>query len=188
MLDPLLLHGARLHGSTGLSAGSCYPAAAHMASMGNQTTTLPCAICLVKPQLVRGNPDAPYGANVFTSSGHYGATAYDPVFGGEHLRLLICTGCLLKMQENGSVHRVLHATDETPEQLLLWGSDEDPGTDNPWNEQRLRNDLAMAEFAESTPGMTEEWSGRIYATCQEASRYGKTFNPAEVPQREGKQD
>lgn len=39
-----------------------------------------------------GQPEVPYGANIFISHGHYGATAYDAP-GGEYLELLICTPC-----------------------------------------------------------------------------------------------
>lgn len=127
-----------------------------------------------------GDPEVPYGANIFISYGHYGSTAFDSVFGGEHLELLICTPCMTTMRANAAIHRVLKATEATPEQTFLWGSPEDPNEDNPWNKQRLRNDFVMEDCFEATPSMSQEWAKLIYDACQEASRAGKAFNPASI--------
>lgn len=127
-----------------------------------------------------GNPDVPYGANIFASHGHYGATAYDTP-GGEHLELLICTGCLDTIKATSAIHRVLHATAATEESRNLWDSDDDPAEDNPKNKQRLRNEFAMETFLETTQGMTQERAGRIFKACHEASREGKVFEPLNIP-------
>ncbi|HEX9089720.1 MAG TPA: hypothetical protein VF867_19670 [Arthrobacter sp.] len=144
-------------------------------------TTLPCAVCRKPLEAMDGEVDTPYAANTFTSTGHYGATAFDSVFGGEHLELHICTPCLATMTANAAIHRILHATETTPEQRNLWRSAEDPSGDTPWNEQRLRNEFAMERFEEATPTMTPEWFHLIFNACQEASRAGKVFDPASVP-------
>lgn len=144
-------------------------------------TTLPCAVCCQPLERVGGEPNVPYDANIFATHGHYGSTSFDPVFGGEHLALHICTGCLTTMRENATIHRVLTATEATPEQTVIWGSPEDPQDDNPWNKQRLRNDFAMEDFFEKAPGMTQEWAKLIFDACQAASRAGKIFDPAAVP-------
>jgi hypothetical protein len=143
--------------------------------------TLPCAVCLNLLEAMDGDVEVPYGANTFTTTGHYGATAFDSVFGGEHLELHICTPCLAMMTANAAIHRVLSPTETTPEQRNIWRSAEDPSGDTPWNEQRLRNEAAMERFAETTPTMTPEWFGIIYAACQDASRAGKAFDPASIP-------
>lgn len=146
-----------------------------------QTTTLPCAVCRKLLERIDGDPDVPYDANIFTTHGHHGSTAFDPVFGGEHLELHICTDCMMTMRENAAIHRVLKATEATPEQTFIWGSAEDPREDNPWNRQRLRNDFIMEGFFESTPGMRQDWAKLIYEACQVASRDGKAFDPATIP-------
>ncbi|QOD05938.1 hypothetical protein [Pseudarthrobacter sp. BIM B-2242] len=146
-----------------------------------ETTTLPCAVCRKPLERSDGDPNVPYGANIFITHGHYGSTAFDAVFGGEHLELLICTECMTTMRENAAIHRVLKATEATPEQTFIWGSPEDPNEDNPWNKQRLRNDFAMEDFFAQTPGMTEDWAKLIYDACQVVSRDGKVFDPASIP-------
>lgn len=145
-----------------------------------ESTTLPCAVCLKPLERVDGHPDVPYAANIFISHGHYGSTAFD-TFGGEYLELLICTPCLTIMQTNSAVHRIFEATEEIPEQTFIWGSAEDPATDNNWNRQRLRNEFAMEDYLEAAEGMTEEWATLIFAACNEASRAGKAFNPTSIP-------
>lgn len=145
-----------------------------------ETTTLPCAVCLKPQERMDGQADVPYGANIFTSGGHYGATAYDS-YGGEHLELLICAPCLTTMQANAAIHRVFQATGEIPEQTFVWGSAEDPAADNNWNRQRLRNEFAMEDYLEAAEGMNQEWASRVFAACSDASRAGKSFDPATVP-------
>jgi hypothetical protein len=146
-----------------------------------ETTTLPCAVCRKPLERVDGEPDIPYDANIFVTRGHYGSTSFDPVFGGEHLELFICTDCMTTMRENAAIHRVLKATEATPEQTFIWGSQEDPKDDNPWNKLRLRNDFAMEDYFESTPNMTQAWAKLIFEACQVASRDGKVFDPASIP-------
>jgi hypothetical protein len=146
-----------------------------------ETTTLPCAVCLEPQERMDGQPEVPYGANIFVSYGHYGATAYDAP-GGEYLQLLICTPCLTTMKANSAIHRVLLGTGATPGQWNLWGSEADPREDNPWNKQRLRNEFAMDDFFDAAPdGMTQEWAKLIFDACQAASHEGKVFDPASVP-------
>lgn len=145
-----------------------------------ETTTLPCAVCRKSLERMDGHPDVPYAANIFVSHGHYGSTAFD-TFGGEHLELFICTDCLKTMRDNSAIHRVFQATEEIPEQTFVWGSAEDPATDNNWNRQRLRNEFAMEDYLEATEGMTQEWAGLIFAACNEASRAGKAFDAATIP-------
>ncbi|MET4143972.1 hypothetical protein [Arthrobacter sp. UYCo732] len=151
-----------------------------------ETTTLPCAVCRTPQEQMDGQPDVPYGANIFTSHGHHGATAFDSP-GGEYLELLICTPCMKIMKANSAIHRVLDGTQAIPGQRNFWESEADPQEDNPWNKQRLRNEFAMEHFCESTEGMTQEWAGQIYEACQIASRTGKTFDPASIS-APGRQD
>lgn len=146
------------------------------------TTTLPCAVCRKPQEAMDGDVETPYGANIFTTTGHYGSTAFDPVFGGERLELFICTPCMMTMRSNAAIHRIFDATEATPEeQVFVWGSADDTAGDNPKNEQRLRNEFAMERFADVTPEMTEEWFHLIFNACQDASRAGSVFDPATVP-------
>lgn len=145
-----------------------------------EATTLPCAVCRKALEAMDGNPGVPYGANIFYAYGHEGATAFDTP-GGEHLKLLICTDCLETMQANSAIHRIFEAIEEIPAQAFIWGSAEDPATDNNWNRRRLRNEFAMEDYIEAADGMTQEWAGLIFAACTEASRAGKIFDPASVP-------
>lgn len=86
------------------------------------------------------------------------------------------------MQRGQAVHRVLHATENVPEQRVLWQSGEDPRGDNPWNKQRLRNEFAMADFFDAAPeGMNESWAKTIFDGCMVASRDGKLFDPTTIP-------
>jgi hypothetical protein len=151
-----------------------------MTSPDEKHTTLPCAVCRKPLERMDGHHDIPYAANIFISFGHEGATAYDAP-GGEHLEMFICTECLEVMKTNAVIDRVLHATAAAPVVSNLWGSPEDPCEDNPWNKQRLRNEWALMDCYENMLGMNEEWAGRLYAECQEASRDGRAFNPASVP-------
>lgn len=146
-----------------------------------ETTTLPCAVCRKTLERMDGQVNAPYAANIFTSDGHYGATAYDAP-GGEHLELFICTDCLDIMKANAAIHRVLHPTEATPAARNLWDSPEDPREDNPWNKQRLRNEFAMSDYFDEAPqGMDDTWARAIFDACQAASRKGEAFDPASVP-------
>jgi hypothetical protein len=146
-----------------------------------ETTTLPCAVCLKPLERIDGDAGVPYAANIFTTHGHYGATAFDSVCGGEHLELLICTDCMTTMRSNAAIHRVLKATEAVPEQTFIWGSAEDPDEDNAWNKLRLSNDFAMEAHWETADDMTQERAKHIYDAGQEASRAGMAFNPAATP-------
>jgi hypothetical protein len=69
-------------------------------------TDLPCAVCKKELDVVHeGFSDAPYGANIFRSSGHYGATAFDSE-AGESLELYICTECMKEMADSDSINVV----------------------------------------------------------------------------------
>jgi hypothetical protein len=140
---------------------------------------LPCAICGHDIEAMDENPAVPYAANIFTSSGHYGATAYDS-FGGEHLEIFICTPCIMIIQEKNAINRVLHATNSTPTQRNRWLSEDDPDSDNPKNELRLRNESKMNAFMEADAGMTAEWATKIFEACETASHKGEEFDPASV--------
>lgn len=143
-------------------------------------THLPCAICSNPIEAMDGDDRVPYGANIFTSSGHYGSTVYDS-FHGEHLEILICAECLLALTESRVVMRVLHSTRNTPEQRNIFRSDEDPYGDNPLNSLRLENELAMNKYLESTSGMTKEWATEIFNACEKASKEGISFSPEDIP-------
>lgn len=146
-----------------------------------ELTTLPCAVCRKALERMDPDHDIPYAANIFVSYGHEGATAYDAP-GGEHLELLICTGCMEAMKADALIARVLHATATTPLASNAWGSPADPREDNPWNRQRLRNEFAMNDFLDQAPeAMDETWAKAIFDACQAASRDGKPFDPASVP-------
>lgn len=62
-------------------------------------TPLRCIICKTQPESAFGDhvDDAaarqPYGATMFTSHGHYGSTAFDPM-GDMFLEINICDDCL----------------------------------------------------------------------------------------------
>jgi hypothetical protein len=140
---------------------------------------LPCAVCGNQIEAMDEDPSIPYKANVFTSSGHYGATAYDS-FGGEHLEIFICTSCIMVMQERNSINRVLHETKSTVRQRNRWLSENDPDFDNPKNQLRLRNELKMNTYFETTQGMTEEWATKIFAACEIASHQGEEFDPSTI--------
>lgn len=146
-----------------------------------ETTSLPCAVCMQPQERMDGQAEVPYGANIFITHGHYGATAFDTP-GGEYLELLICTPCMMTMRDNAAIHRVLLGTETTPGQFNVWGSPEDPQEDNPWNKQRLRNEWAMTDFFDGAPaGMNQDWAAAIFDACQVASREGKAFDPASIP-------
>lgn len=151
---------------------------------------LPCAVCGQHPEPVEADlPDQPHGVNIFTTEGHYGATAYDAP-GGEHLELLICTPCMKAMAERSAIHRVLAAAGDTAEQRFAWGSPEEqalPGL-TPWDKVNLANQDRLEECA-AIPGMTPGALKRLWEECLDATRDGKRFTgPAarEVPSWEGK--
>lgn len=138
---------------------------------------LPCAVCGTTFEPAEADlPDQPYGANIFTTTGHYGATAFDSP-GGDRLELLICTPCMKSMAERQAIHRVLDGTEEDPEQTLIWGSAEEQAVyDTPMNQLRLAN-MHRLEAAEERPGMTvEEWH-QLFNASAEASRQGRIFQP-----------
>lgn len=67
---------------------------------------LPCAVCKTELESsIHNKPDMPSNANIFTSTGHYGATAYDSM-GPEHIELYICTDCLDEMRDNKVINVV----------------------------------------------------------------------------------
>lgn len=84
------------------------------------------------------------------------------------------------MIDSRVIARVLHRTQNDPEQRYAFNSDEDPAGDNPKNELRLNNEFAMERYCESQYGMTEEWSHKIYEACSEASKEGREFYPADI--------
>lgn len=138
---------------------------------------LPCAVCgAVLGPVESDLPDQPYGANIFTTTGHYGATAFDSP-GGDRLELLICTPCMEAMAERQAIHRVLDGTEQTPEQTLVWGSAEEQDiSDTPMNALRLAN-LYRLEAVEQWPGMTVEKYHELFSACAEASRRGRIYTP-----------
>ncbi|MCC3292878.1 hypothetical protein [Arthrobacter sp. zg-Y1110] len=138
---------------------------------------LPCAVCGTTLEPVESDlPDQPYGANIFTTSGHYGATAFDSP-GGDRLELLICTACMKSMAERQAIHRVLDATEQTPEQTLVWGSDAEQAiSDTPMNALRLAN-MYRLEAVEEMPGMTVEKYHEAFRACAAASAAGRVFSP-----------
>lgn len=139
--------------------------------------SLPCAVCSKPIEAVdKDHPEQPYGANIFISYGHYGATAYDSP-GGENLEIFICTDCMKGMVERNSINRVLHATAHSPEQKNLWMSENDPEDDNAKNKLRLKNEYALEEFLEYTPEMSMAWANALYEDCHKASQSGVIFNP-----------
>lgn len=138
---------------------------------------LPCAVCGTGFEPVESDlPDQPYGANIFTTTGHYGATAFDSP-GGDRLELLICTPCMKAMAERQAIHRVLDATEQIPEQTLIWGSTEEQAIgDTPMNQLRLAN-LYRLEAAEQMPGMTVEKWHQLFKASAAASAAGRVFTP-----------
>lgn len=137
---------------------------------------LPCAVCGTALGPVESDlPDQPYGANIFISTGHYGATAFDSP-GGDRLELLICTPCMKAMAERQAIHRILDATEQIPEQTLIWGSAEEQAvSDTPMNALRLAN-MYRLEAAEEIPGMTVEKYNDLFQACAAASTAGREFH------------
>ena len=74
-----------------------------------------------------------------------------------------------------AIHRVLDATEQTPEQTLSWGSDEEQAVwDSPMNTLRLAN-FKRPEAAGTTPGMTTEKYSSLYGECLAASNACRIF-------------
>ena len=136
---------------------------------------LPCAVCGITLEPVESDLlDQPYGANIFTTTGHYGATAFDSP-GGDRLELLICTPCMKAMAERQAIHRILDATEGIPQQTLIWGSEEEQAViDTPMNALRLANTYRL-EAAEQMPGMTVENYHALFRACAAASAAGRVF-------------
>lgn len=152
---------------------------------------LPCAVCGDGLEPVEADlPDQPHGANIFATTGHYGATAFDSP-GGDHLELLICTPCLHAMARRQVIHRVLAAAGDTAEQRLVWGSPEDEAVGaTPWDTLNLANQRRL-EACAATPGMTPQTLERLWDACREATQDGKVFDPlpatGDVPSWEGQE-
>lgn len=142
------------------------------------TAELACAVCEAVLETVDGDPQVPYAGDIFTATGHYGSTMYDPVFGGEHLTLTICARCLTGMRVRGAVIRTLQGVNGAPDERLIWGAPGEAERDNPRNKLRLENERALAVYAEANPQTM--YPGRyaeLMEICDQASADGITFRP-----------
>jgi hypothetical protein len=138
----------------------------------------PCAVCGMVLESMDGDPDVPYAGDIFTANGHYGSTMYDPVFGGEHLTLTICTACLTGMRARGAVTRTLQGVHGAEPERLIWGEPGEAERDNPRNELRLKNERALAVYAGSNPqAMYPGLYAELMELCDLASLAGVAFNP-----------
>lgn len=159
--------------------------------MAEPNAALPCAVCRETPEAMDGNPDYPYAADIFEATGHYGSTMFDPVFGGENLQLFICATCLTGMKDAGVVRRILHPAADFPGETVIWGSDADTRSDSPWNENRLANERRAEQFLEAkaetgSSSMVMPWlASTVLRACNEASKRGEIFDPADAIQRAG---
>ena len=138
----------------------------------------PCAVCGMVLEAMDEDPDVPYAGDVFTATGHYGSTMYDPVFGGEHLTLTICTDCLSGMRARGAVTRTLLGVHGAEPERLIWGAPGEAERDNPRNALRLKNERALAVYAGSNPqAMYPGLYAELMELCDQDSQAGVTFNP-----------
>lgn len=138
----------------------------------------PCAVCGTVPEAMDGDPHVPYAADIFTATGHYGSTMYDPVFGGEHITLTICESCLTGMRARGAVTRTLLGVHGAEPERLIWGAPGEAERDNPRNALRLKNERALAAYAEANPqAMYPGLYAELMELCDQASLTGVTFNP-----------
>lgn len=92
---------------------------------------LPCIVCGFQPEAespVEGI-NQPYAATAFTSHGHYGSTAFDPM-NGTFIEINVCDPCLRsragRVGEGQDRRRVMHPSDDG----LVIGME-----DIPWREQ-----------------------------------------------------
>lgn len=61
---------------------------------------LPCFVCGVDFDRIPGGPDnMPDGGNIFTATGNYGSTVFDPMTNDCSLEINICADCLQKHRE-----------------------------------------------------------------------------------------
>ena len=81
--------------------------------------TLPCLVCR-KPlaNACPGVENQPRGGLEFTTSGHYGSTAFDPM-NGEQLTINICDDCLCEASKHGAVGH----TDHPKNKITCWRPD-----------------------------------------------------------------
>lgn len=139
---------------------------------------MPCAVCGTVLEAIDGDSDIPYAGDIFTATGHYGSTMYDPVFGGEHLTLIICAPCLTGMRARGAVTRTLLGVHGASPERLIWGSPGEAERDNPRNKLRLENERALAAYAEANPqAMYPGLYAELMELCDQASLAGLAFHP-----------
>ncbi len=88
--------------------------------------TLPCIVCdkkLAHATVADTTVNLPWGANIFKSYGHYGATAFDNLR-DEYLEVNICTACLETAAESGRVYLVKPGYQAPPPaSYILWRPD-----------------------------------------------------------------
>ena len=100
--------------------------------------TTACVVCAAELEPIDSEAEnQPYRGTVFTSHGHYGSTAFDPL-DGTYLELTVCDRCLLAAAANGQVlwgrDRELVIEEglvvglaplDEPCQLLLWDPEQE---------------------------------------------------------------
>jgi hypothetical protein len=69
---------------------------------------LPCIKCgtVLEPVFLDGESDTPHAGTVFSTSGHYGSTIFDPMSSRQLLEVVICDNCIAELARQRLVHHV----------------------------------------------------------------------------------
>ena len=73
--------------------------------------------CLICERVIEADEISVHGATIWTSSGNYGSTVYDPASEGVYLEVHICDECLVRKKgliEEVVVHRVEEEIERRP--------------------------------------------------------------------------
>jgi hypothetical protein len=69
---------------------------------------LPCIKCgtVLDPIYPDGQDSTPHAGTVFTTSGHYGSTIFDPMSERQRLEIVICDSCISELARQRLIHHV----------------------------------------------------------------------------------
>lgn len=85
---------------------------------------LPCVVCGRELEnIFEDVENQPSGGTSFSSSGHYGSTAFDSMTARVQLELNFCDPCLTSLRERGRIAIVAETTKRTFE-YKIWNGDE----------------------------------------------------------------